>query len=244
MAYEQCDQTLADFVATVAVRLTDYEAGHEFTTWTEDLLTGYLNSALAWLSLFRPDKFTVEKTHALKSGCNIQTTPCDNFTGVLRTVGACGTQRPPSRTSAAQGKVLGRLPQIGCKSANSPCGDYVVNSYHFDPDNPGSFYVYPVPPVGCDTSIIVGCTEVPCYGWDGDSDVAVAIPAQYTQIIEEYVLYLALSKDIESAANREQAKVHYASASAAISGGKKGSYSQYQPNIFTVGVKDDPKLVR
>jgi hypothetical protein len=173
--------------------------------WPVAELVRYLNDGQREVVLYRPDSMVTNATVALVTGAK-QGLPTNGskLIDVVRNTG--GTKRSVRMTSRAI---------LDTQSPNwyNLTGVTEVLHYMYDPRDPRVFYVYPPAAASAYPTDI---TEPS----DGSTYTAVtgniSLPDIYGNVLADYVLYRAYTKDSEYAGNAQRATAHYGAFQAAL----------------------------
>lgn len=183
--------------------------------WPVSELVRYLNDGQREIVLYRPDSMVTSATVDLDPLNSKQSIPNNGskLIDVIRNTD--GTKRAIRLTTR---QIL---------DAQSPEWHSLVNTndeihhYMFDPRDPKTFYVYP--PAGNNSSVELVYSTYPTdvqEPADGALYTAVtgniSVPDIYGNILQDYILYRAYTKDSEYAGNGARAQAHYAAFSAAL----------------------------
>ena len=188
-----CKTTLNSIVEEASHVLSDQEAHHEFTTWSQELLRRHACTILGLLVAIHPSAFTKTISVKLKPGSTQDlASECDKFLGVVRFLNPDG-----SELLANESKDIDFLRRMA--SIPDPCGDTMSPSgisYSQDPQTPGVITV--VPQVTADNEITaeIKCASVADIIADPDKEfppeALTLVPA-----IREWILYSARAADDE-----------------------------------------------
>ena len=174
--------------------------------WPVSELVRYLNDGQREVVLHRPDAMRTNAPVALVAGSR-QSLPA-NGTKLIEVVRNTGGNRRAVRQTSRE--IL---------DAQSPgwhnlTGSTEVLHFMYDVRDPTTFYVYPPAASGASVDLVYAAmpadiTEPP----DGALYTAVAgnlaTPDIYGNVIQDYVLYRAYTKDSEYAGNAARAQAHY-----------------------------------
>lgn len=174
--------------------LQDTTAGG--TRWLDAEMLDWINDAQREIVLLKPNSYSAVQDLNLVLGTK-QTLPAEGLLllTVVRNVG---------------GKAVRRVDRNILDSENpdwhTAAGDAIVEHYIFDEDAPETFWVYPPQPVS------TGSVEI-IYSRSPTSlaNLATAITLNdiYMNVILDYILYRAYSKDTDYAGNQTRAANHY-----------------------------------
>jgi hypothetical protein len=182
--------------------------------WPVAELVRYLNDGQREVVLYRPDSMVTNATVALVTGAK-QGLPTNGskLIDVVRNTG--GTKRSVRMTSRAI---------LDTQSPNwyNLTGVTEVLHYMYDPRDPRVFYVYP-PAAASGASVELVYSAYPTditEPSDGSTYTAVtgniSLPDIYGNVLADYVLYRAYTKDSEYAGNAQRATAHYGAFQAAL----------------------------
>ena len=189
--------------------------------WPVSELVRYLNDGQREVVLYRPDAMVTNASIALVAGAK-QTLPSTgsklidiirNTSGVKRSVRLTDRHILDSQTP----------------SWYNLTGVTEILHYMYDPRDPRLFYVYP-PAAASGASVEVVYSSYPtdiADVADGAVYSAVAgnisLPDIYGNILTDYILYRAYTKDAEFAGNAARAQAHYGAFQAALSAEMNGT---------------------
>lgn len=194
--------TYRSIVREVSEYLVDQETGFEFTHWSEDEVTTYLQDALSILAMNLKHLFVKSRDVELVEGTHQQLGQGCEMRSVVGSVDRNGALLGFARRTSHQAATLLARPE--CAPSRQERG-YTVRSYHLDPGAPESFYVSPPAPAGA--RVKVACFAVPRI----DSlDEEIAVPFELVPVLKEFMLYYAYGQDTESVPARDYQKTHWA----------------------------------
>lgn len=199
--------TAQSIIQRVATTLQDTSA----VRWATNELVRYLNDGQREAVILRPDATITNGTMALVTGAK-QTLPA----GVSRLVEVIRN---------TSGRVV-RLTTRFILDAQKPnwytstASDTILH-YMYDPRDPQIFYVYPPAHTAASLEIVYSAlpTDVaePAAGTTYTSVTGnIDLPDTYSNALVDYVLYRALTKDSEVAANAQRAVAHFEAFKAAL----------------------------
>lgn len=175
--------------------------------WPISELVRYLNDGQREVVLYRPDAMVTNVTRALVVGSR-QTLP-DNGSKLIEAI----------RNSAGTRKAV-RLTNREILDSQTPgwhniTGSTEILHYMYDPRDPTVFYVYPPAASGASLDLVYAAypSDIvePINGalYTAVTGV-ISLPDIYGNILQDYVLYRAYTKDSEYAGNAQRAQAHYA----------------------------------
>lgn len=174
--------------------------------WPISELVRYLNDGQREVVLYRPDSMVTSAPRPLTAGTR-QTLPNGSkLIEVVRNTG--GTKR-------AVRMVNREILDAQTPGWHNLTGSTDILHYMYDPRDPTVFYVYPPAATGASVEIVYAAypTDI-AEPADGALYTAVAgnisLPDIYGNVIQDYILYRAYSKDSEYAGNAQRAQAHYA----------------------------------
>lgn len=181
--------------------------------WPVAELVRYLNDGQREVVLYRPDSMVTNATVTCVAGSK-QFLPTNGAKLIEVIRNASGNKRAVRMTNR---EIL---------DAQSPgwhnlTGSSEVLHFMYDPRDPKVFYVYPPATTAASLDIVYAAypTDV-TEPADGSLYTAVtgniSLPDIYGNVLQDYVLYRAYSKDSEYAGNAARAQAHYAAFSAAL----------------------------
>jgi hypothetical protein len=179
--------------------------------WPVLELQGWLNDAYREIVIFRPDSNAQTGTYACVAGPRQQITstfaPATQLLDVVRNVAASATKSPVKLITR---QTLDDMDRTWYGNT----GAVTIERYAFDPRLPREFLVYPPAAVGAQLEIIY--SSVPAAHTltqaqlenSATTDV-IRIDDSFGNVLIDYVMYRAYSKDAEVAANSARAVAHY-----------------------------------
>lgn len=205
--------TYRSLVQEVSEYLVDQEAGFEFTHWSEDELTAYLQDAISIVAMNLKHLFVRERDVELTPGSQQRLGQGCEMRSVLGTVDRNGKLLGFARRTSHQAATLLSRPE--CSPSRSPRG-YQVRSYHLDPGNPDTFYV--TPPAQAGTRVKVACFSTPRVR---SLDEEVAVPFELIPVVKEFMMYYAYGQDTESVPARDYQKTHWSNGVALLAAARE-----------------------
>lgn len=195
--------------------------------WPVNELVRYLNDGQREIVLYRPDAMVTNAAVALTAGSK-QSLPANGAKLIEVVRNTAGTKRSV------------RLVNREILDSQSPgwhniTGVTEILHFMYDPRDPKVFYVYP-PAAASGASLDVVYAALPTdvtEPADGAIYTAVtgniSVPDIYGNVIQDYILYRAYSKDSEYAGNAARAQAHYGAFANAL-GIEMKSTVNFQPN--------------
>lgn len=195
--------------------------------WPVNELVRYLNDGQREIVLYRPDAMVTNAAVALTAGSK-QALPANGAKLIEVVRNTSGTKRSV------------RLVNREILDAQSPgwhniTGATEILHFMYDPRDPKVFYVYP-PAAASGASLDVVYAALPTdvtEPADGSLYTAVtgniSVPDIYGNVIQNYILYRAYSKDSEYAGNAARAQAHYGAFADALGVEMKATVN-FQPN--------------
>lgn len=195
--------------------------------WPVNELVRYLNDGQREIVMYRPDAMVTNTTLTLVAGSR-QSLPA-NGAKLIEVV----------RNNTANSKRSVRLVNREILDAQSPnwhniTGVAEVLHFMYDPRDPKVFYVYP--PALNTAAVDIVYSALPTditEPADGAVYTAVSgnisVPDIYGNVLQDYMLYRAYSKDSEYAGNAQRAQAHYAAFANALGVEMKATVN-FQPN--------------
>ena len=183
------------------------------TRWNSTELLGWLNSGQREIILYKPHANAKAAVVKLTAGTR-QALPSDGvqLVDIIRNMGTNGTTPGRAIRQTARDTLDAALPTWHAATA-----DAVVRHYIFNMLDPKAFYVYPPQP-----AVNQGYVEI-VYGAlpaDATANGAISVDDIYENLLLDYVLYRAFSKETEFS-DQSAANVHYAAFMAALTGKAK-----------------------
>lgn len=195
--------------------------------WPVNELVRYLNDGQREIVLYRPDAMVTNTTLTLAAGSK-QALPT-NGAKLIEVV----------RNNTASSKRAVRLVNREILDAQSPnwhniTGVAEVMHFMYDPRDPKVFYVYP--PALNTAAVDIVYSALPTdivEPADGAVYTAVSgnisVPDIYGNVLQDYMLYRAYTKDSEYAGNAQRAQAHYAAFANALGVEMKATVN-FQPS--------------
>ena len=177
--------------------------------WPVAELVRYLNDGQREVVLYRPDAMVTNATVTCVAGTK-QTLPANGakLIEVIRNARAAGTKR-------AVRMVNREILDAQMPGWHALAGADDVLHFMYDPRDPRVFYVYP--PATTNTQLDIVYAAYPTdivEPADGATYTAVtgniSLPDIYGNVLQDYILYRAYTKDSEYAGNAQRAQAHYA----------------------------------
>lgn len=182
--------------------------------WPVAELVRYLNDGQREVVLYRPDSMVTNATVALVAGAK-QAIPTNGskLIDVIRNTG--GTKRSVRMT-------VRNILDTQSPNWYNLTGLTEILHYMYDPRDPKVFYVYP-PAAASGASVEIVYSAYPTditEPADGAVYSAVtgniSLPDIYGNVLADYILYRAYTKDSEYAGNAQRAQAHYGAFQAAL----------------------------
>ena len=174
--------------------------------WPVAELVRYLNDGQREVVLYRPDSMVTNATVACVAGTK-QTLPA-NGAKLIEVIRNSGTRR-------AVRLVNREILDAQMPGWHNLTGQNELLHYMYDPRDPRTFYVYPPATTGAQLDIVYAAypTDI-AEPSDGALYTAVtgniSLPDIYGNVLQDYILYRAYTKDSEYAGNAQRAQAHYA----------------------------------
>ena len=177
--------------------------------WPVAELVRYLNDGQREVVLYRPDSMVTNATVTCVAGTK-QTLPANGakLIEVIRNARAAGTKR-------AVRMVNREILDAQMPGWHALAGMDDVLHFMYDPRDPRVFYVYP--PATTNTQLDIVYAAYPTdivEPADGATYTAVtgniSLSDIYGNVLQDYILYRAYTKDSEYAGNAQRAQAHYA----------------------------------
>jgi hypothetical protein len=182
--------------------------------WPVAELVRYLNDGQREVVLYRPDSMVTNATITLASGAK-QALPTNGSKLIDVIRNTAGTKRSVRMT-------VRNILDTQSPNWYNLTGVTEILHYMYDPRDPKVFYVYP-PAAASGASVEVVYSAYPTditEPADGALYSAVAgnisLPDIYGNVLADYILYRAYTKDSEYAGNAQRAQAHYAAFQAAL----------------------------
>lgn len=183
--------------------------------WPVAELVRYLNDGQREVVLYRPDSMVTNATVTLTAGAK-QTLPSNGSKLIDVIRNSAGNKRSVRMTAR-------NILDTQTPSWYNLTGVTEILHYMYDPRDPKVFYVYP-PAASTGASVDLVYSAYPSditEPADGAVFSAVtgniSLPDIYANILADYIMYRAYTKDTEYAGNAARAQAHYAAFQAALS---------------------------
>ena len=183
--------------------------------WPISELVRYLNDGQREIVLYRPDSMVTHVSLELEPQNSRQTIPANGSKLIEVIRNSEGAKRAITLTSR---KIMDAQ-SSEWHSHSNPTNE--IHHFMFDPRDPKTFYVYP--PAGDASQVELVYSSLPTdiqEPADGALYSAVvgniSVPDIYGNILQDYILYRAYTKDSEYAGNGARAQAHYGAFSAAL----------------------------
>jgi hypothetical protein len=208
--------------SVIITRATDILQDTTSVRWPTDELLRWASDAQREIVLYKPEASVTNTTLSLTTNQTKQSLPSTALTliSIVRNMGTNGAT-PGRAVRLIQREVLdAQLPNW-----HSETGAAETKHYMFDNRDPRTFYVYPKPS---------GTLYLECVYSVAPTDLtstsqALSLNDIYANIILDYMLYRAYSKDAEYAENVQRALAHYTAFSNAL-GIKTRNDNEKSPN--------------
>lgn len=182
--------------------------------WPIAELVRYLNDGQREVVLYRPDSMVTNATVALTTGAK-QALPANGSKLIDVIRNTSGTKRSVRMT-------VRNILDTQSPNWYNLTGVTEILHYMYDPRDPKVFYVYP-PAASSGASVEIVYSAYPAditEPADGAVYTAVtgniSLPDIYGNVLADYILYRAYTKDSEYAGNAQRAQAHYAAFQAAL----------------------------
>lgn len=177
-------------------------------------LLGWLNDGQREVLVYKPNAYVVNKSVQLTAGTK-QPLPADGIqlVDVVRNMGANGST-PGNAIRIAMREIL----DAQAPDWHSMTGSAVIKHYMYSLLDPKNYYVYP--PSSGTSQVEIVYSGVPA----NVTTLAAAISLDdiYANVLVDYILYRAYSKDSDYAANPARAGAHQGAYVAALTGKTQG----------------------
>lgn len=181
--------------------------------WPIEELVRYLNDAQREVALYRPDAMVTNYTYT----CTLGTKQTIDTAAIL---GSKLIDVVRNNTTSSKRSV--RMVNREILDAQHPewhemTASAEIKHFMYDPRDPTVFYVYP--PASTAAKLDIVYSKYPAeisdgggsYGvWsDMPANAEISVPDIYSNVLQDYILYRAYSKDSEYAGNAQRAQAHY-----------------------------------
>lgn len=175
--------------------------------WPVNELVRYLNDGQREVVLHRPDAMVTNASVSLLAGSR-QTLPPNGAKLIEVVRNSTGARRSVRLTNR-------EILDAQIPNWHSLPGSAEIVHYMYDPRDPRVFYVYPPAQNGVTLDIVYSAypTDIaePADGAMWSAVVGnISLPDIYGNVLQDYILYRAYSKDSEYAGNAQRAQAHYA----------------------------------
>ena len=183
--------------------------------WPVPELVRYLNDGQREVVLYRPDAMVTTANFSCAAGSKQELDKNNNSLGAAKLI---EITRNVNTSESHYGAV--RLVNREILDAQKPdwhnetkSGD--IAHYMYDPRNPLEFYVYPPAKTTAVLEVVYSkyptdITEPASNATVNDVSGNISVPDIYSNVVQDYILYRAYSKDSEYAGNAQRAQAHYA----------------------------------
>ena len=180
----------------------------------EDELLGWLNDGQREVVIFKPNA-CVKNTAVKLAGGTKQALPADGILliDVVRNLGTDGATPGRSIRIVMREILDAQIPDWHASPVNT-----TVKHYVFSPLDPKTFYVYPPQPSAAQGHVELVYGAAPT---DATFTGQIALDDIYQNVLIDYILYRAYSKDTEYAADQNRAAAHQSAYIAALTGKAK-----------------------
>lgn len=195
-------------------RATDLIMDSTSVRWPANELVRYLNDGQREVLIARPDALNKTATVTLVVGTR------QNLDSMSLSPAPTKLIEISRNMAASSAKKAVRLVQRQILDAQTPgwhaiAGTVDILHYMFDPRDPKTFYVYPPALATAQLEVMysgvpVDVTEPAAGALYSDVNGNLGLPDIYGNVILDYILYRAYSKDSEFAGNQARAASHYA----------------------------------
>jgi len=182
--------------------------------WPDSELLGWLNDGQREIVLYKPNAFIKNMSVRLVGGTK-QSLPADGvqLIDVVRNMGTNGTT-PGRAVRITMREVLdSQIPDWHSETPSS-----VVKHYVYSVLDPKNFYVYPPQPAAGQgyVELVYGASPT-----DANLNGPITLDDIYQNVLVDYILYRAYSKDTEYAADQNRAAAHQTAYISALTGKTK-----------------------
>lgn len=200
--------------------------------WPETELLGWLSDGQAEVAIWKPNACTKNEPLKLVAGTK-QQIPAGGtqLIDVVRNMGADGST-PGRAIRIAMREILdAQTPDWHTAGAAA-----TVIHFTFNPADPRQFYVYPPQPAAGQGHVEIVYAAAPAAATTGG---AITIDDIYANVLLDYILFRAYSKDSEYAANSARASQHQSNYLGALTG-KTQTEVAHNPNANAPGNPNVP----
>lgn len=195
---------VADIITRAQTILQDVTG----TRWPTPELLNWLNDSYKEIVQVRPDLYPVTAPSFACVAGTRQSAP----TGALRMIDVV---RNGGGAKRAVRLIDRRILDDQLPSWHSQAGTTEIQHWMFDPRSPREFLVYPPASSGATLEIVYSAVPAAHASATGN----IAIVDSYANVMLDYMLYRAYTKDAEYTANAARAQAHYSAMQAALSSG-------------------------
>jgi hypothetical protein len=185
---------VADIITRAQTILQDVTG----TRWPTVELLGWLNDSYKEIVQARPDLYPVSTPSFACAAGTRQTAP----TGALRMIDVV---RNGTGTKRAVRLIDRRILDDQLPSWHSQAATTEIQHWMFDPRTPREFLVYP--PASSGTTLEIVYSAVPAAHSAATGNIAII--DSYANVMLDYILYRAYTKDAEYTANAQRAVAHF-----------------------------------
>lgn len=175
--------------------------------WPVDELIRYLNDGQREVALYRPDALVTNANVTLVTGTK-QSLPA-NASKLIEVI------RNNSVASTRSVRLINReILDAQTPDWHEITAQAEVLHYMYDPRDPKVFYVYPPATTSAKLDVVYSTypNDIAPVGAGGTYSAVVgnlSVPDIYGNVIQDYILYRAYTKDSEYAGNAQRAQAHY-----------------------------------
>jgi len=200
--------------------------------WPEPELLRYLSDAQREVVLHKPDASSDNRVIPCVAGTR-QTIPADGLRllDVVRNMGTTGNTPGDAVTVIGRGVLDSQR-----RGWHSEPGGTSIDHFIYDARDPKTFYVFPpmsATPGQLEVILSVAPADVTAVGNE------LSLDPIYSNVLIDYVLYRAYSKDADFAANLERALTHYQAFAQSV-GIKAQNAVRYGPRAAQRDTRDAP----
>jgi len=211
---EQGCQSAEQLVIRAARLLNDYaDDGDQFVRWPKPVLLDYLNEALCQVSAHRRDAFAAQAVLQLKPG------PQQTLDSAYLDIVSLGRNmtRAPDGSPVLGDQIVEQNQKFAAVFRKKPClasqacsadAVYAAKSFARNPVDPAVFDVTPPVPVGSNAEVMATVIRKPPKLSMGDLNKCVGVKCEFEAALIDWMLYRALSTDMESEVSAKMSARH------------------------------------